>query len=67
MLMRFGEVQQAERHFSQMNKRDASCYEAIMNGYNINSEPQKCLKLFEEAKRQKIKLDERIYASLVSA
>jgi hypothetical protein len=38
-----------------------------MNGYNINSEPRKCLKLFEEAKRQKIKIDERIYVSLIGA
>jgi pentatricopeptide repeat protein len=67
MLMKFGEVQQAERLFSQMKKRDAASYGVMMNGYNINSEVQKCLKLFEEAKRQKIKLDERIYASLIGA
>jgi pentatricopeptide repeat protein len=67
MLMRFGEVQEAERLFSQMKKRDATSYGVMMNGYNINSEPRKCLKLFEEAKRQKIKLDERVYASLVGA
>jgi pentatricopeptide repeat protein len=39
----------------------------MMNGYNINSEVQKCLKLFEEVKLQKIKLDERIYAALAGA
>jgi hypothetical protein len=28
---------------------------------------QKCLKLFEEAKRHEIKIDERIYVSLIGA
>jgi pentatricopeptide repeat protein len=67
MLMKFGQVQEAECLFSQMTKPDAASYGVIMNGYNINSEPRKCLKLFEEIKRQKIKLDERIYASLIGA
>jgi pentatricopeptide repeat protein len=67
MLMKFGDVQEAERLFSQIKKRDAASYGVMMNGYNINSEPRKCLKLFEEAKQQKIKLDDRIYASLVGA
>jgi pentatricopeptide repeat protein len=67
MLMRFGDVQEAEYLFSCMKKRDAASYGIMMNGYNLNSEPRKCLKLFEEAKRQKIKIDERIYVSLVGA
>jgi pentatricopeptide repeat protein len=67
MLMKFGEVQEAECLFSQIKQPNAASYGAMMNGYNLNSEPRKCLKLFEEAKRQKIKLDERIYASLVGA
>jgi pentatricopeptide repeat protein len=67
MLMKFGEVQEAEHLFSCMKKRDASSYGVMMNGYNINSEVQKCLKLFEEIKLQKIKVDERIYALLIGA
>jgi pentatricopeptide repeat protein len=67
MLMKFGEVQEAERLFSQIKKPDAASYGVMMNGYNLNSEVQKCLKLFEDAKRQKIKIDERIYASLIGA
>jgi pentatricopeptide repeat protein len=67
MLMKFGEVQEAEHLFTSMKKRDVASYGIMMNGYNINSEVQKCLKLFEEAKRQKIKIDERIYASLIGA
>jgi pentatricopeptide repeat protein len=67
MLMKFGEVHEAERLFSQIKKPDAASYGVMMNGYNINSEPQKCLTFFEEAKRQKIELDERIYVSLLGA
>jgi pentatricopeptide repeat protein len=67
MLMKFGEVQEAERLFSQIKKPDAASYGVMMNGYNINSEVQKCLKLFEDAKRQKIKIDERIYTALIGA
>jgi pentatricopeptide repeat protein len=67
MLMKFGEVEEAERLFLHMKKRDPSSYGVMMNGYNLNGEPQKCLKLFEEAKLQKINMDERIYASLIGA
>jgi pentatricopeptide repeat protein len=67
MLMKFGEMQEAEFLFSQIKQPNAASYGVMMNGYNINSEPRKCLKLFDEAKRQEIKLDDRIYASLVGA
>jgi hypothetical protein len=67
MLMKFGEVQEAEHLFTSMKKRDASSYGVMMNGYNISNEPQKCLKLSEEAKRQKITLDGPMCVSLVGA
>jgi pentatricopeptide repeat protein len=67
MLMKFGEVQEAEHLFTSMKKRDVASYGIMMNGYNINSEVQKCLKLFEEIRRKKIKLNERIYALLIGA
>jgi pentatricopeptide repeat protein len=67
MLMKFGEVQEAERLFSQIMQPNAASYGVMMNGYNINSEPRKCLKLFEEAKRQKIMIDERLYVLLIGA
>jgi pentatricopeptide repeat protein len=67
MLMKFGEVQEAEHLFTSMKKRDRASYGVMMNGYNINSEPQKCLKLFEEVKRHGIKLDEPMCVSLVGA
>jgi pentatricopeptide repeat protein len=65
MLMKFGVVQRAEHLFSQMKKKDAASYAIMINGYHINSEVQKCLKLFEEVKRQKIKIDERIHVLLI--
>jgi pentatricopeptide repeat protein len=67
MLMKFGEVQRAEHLFSKMKEKDVASYAIMMNGYHINSEPRKCLKLFEEVKRHKLKLDERIYVSLIGA
>jgi pentatricopeptide repeat protein len=67
MLMKFGEVQEAEGLFSRMKKRDAASYGVMMNGYILNSEPRKCLKLFEEAKLHEIKLDEPMCVSLVGA
>jgi pentatricopeptide repeat protein len=67
MLMKFGEVREAELLFSQIKQPNAASYGVMMNGYNINSEPQKCLKLFEEVKRQKIMIDERIYVILIGA
>jgi pentatricopeptide repeat protein len=67
MLMKFGDVKQAECLFFRMKRRDPSTCGVMMNGYNINDEVQKCLKLFEEAKRQKIKIDERIYVLLIGA
>jgi pentatricopeptide repeat protein len=67
MLMKFGEVQEAEGLFSQIKQPNAAVYGVMMNGYNMNSELRKCLRLFEEAKRQIVKIDERIYVSLIGA
>jgi pentatricopeptide repeat protein len=49
MLMRFGDVEEAERFFSQIKKRDAANYGVMMNGYNINDLPEKALDLFHQA------------------
>jgi pentatricopeptide repeat protein len=67
MLMKFDEVEEAERLFAHVKKRAPSIYGVMMNGYNLNGEPQKCLKLFEEVKQQKVKPDEPISLSLISA
>ncbi|CAF4383503.1 unnamed protein product, partial [Rotaria sordida] len=43
MLMKFGDVQSAEKLFRMIKKKDIVLYGAMMNGYNINNEPLKCL------------------------
>jgi PPR repeat len=64
MLMKFGDVKQAEHLFSKLNKRDASCYEAIMNGYNIYGLPEKALDLFGQASSM---LNPKLYSIMYSA
>jgi pentatricopeptide repeat protein len=66
MLMRFGDVTSAEYVFG-MTKKDIASYGVMMNGYNQNNEPLKCVKLFEEMKQQDIKLDEIISVLLIDA
>ena len=67
MLMRFGDVPFAERLFSQMKKRDAYAYGTMLNGYKLNDEPRKCLRLFDEVKEQNLVVDEPIAVSLIGA
>jgi pentatricopeptide repeat protein len=49
MLMKFGEVQEAEDLFSRMKKPDAASYGVMMNVYNINGLPERALDLFDQA------------------
>ncbi|CAF1470179.1 unnamed protein product, partial [Rotaria sordida] len=58
MLMKFGDVQSAERIFDSIKKKNIISYGALMNGYNINSKPWKCFKILEEMKQQGVVLDE---------
>ena len=67
MLMKSGDVAEAERLFSTMTKPSVYTYGALMKGYTLNDEPTKCLQLFDEIQRQKVILDEPIYVSLVGA
>ncbi|CAF4322475.1 unnamed protein product, partial [Rotaria magnacalcarata] len=36
MLMKFGDVESAERIFRSIKAKDANIYGALMNGYNLN-------------------------------
>jgi pentatricopeptide repeat protein len=49
MLMKFGEVQEAERLFSRMKKPDPASYGIMVNGYNINCLPERAMDLFDQA------------------
>jgi pentatricopeptide repeat protein len=67
MLMKFGQVEDAERLFKQRKKCDLYTYGIIMNGYNINDEPHKCLSLLPEINQQKLIINEPIALSLIGA
>ncbi|CAF4256972.1 unnamed protein product, partial [Rotaria sordida] len=58
MLMKFGDVKSAERIFDSIKKKNIISYGALMNGYNINSEPWKWFKILEETKQQGVVLNE---------
>ena len=68
MMMKFGEVEEATRLFSRINKCNMNIYGIMLNGYNFNDEPHRSLKLFERLqKEQKISIDEPIAVALVAA
>ncbi|CAF1539898.1 unnamed protein product, partial [Adineta steineri] len=65
MLMKFGDVKKAEILFKTFEEKDIITYSTMMKGYNINNEPLKSLKLFEEIKKNHIKIDEIISVILI--
>ena len=67
MLMKFGDVQYAEKLFRMNRKKNIITYGAMMNGYNINNEPLKCLQLLEEIKQHGFILDEFVSTILINA
>jgi pentatricopeptide repeat protein len=68
MMMKFGEVEEATRLFSRINKCNMNIYGIMLNGYNLNDEPTRSLKLFERLeKEQKLIIDEPIAVALVVA
>ncbi|CAF4180671.1 unnamed protein product, partial [Rotaria magnacalcarata] len=58
MLMKFGDVESAERIFRSAKTKNINIYGALMNGYNLNGESWKCFKIFEEMKEKDIIPDE---------
>lgn len=67
MMMKFGEIEIAEDLFSKINKPNTYTYGIMMNGYNINEEPHKCLKIFQQLQQKHIELNEAICISLIGA
>ncbi|CAF1553200.1 unnamed protein product, partial [Rotaria sordida] len=67
MLMKFDDVQSAEKLFRTIKKKNIVTFGAMMNGYNINNEPFKCLQLLEEIKQHGFILDECVSAILINA
>ncbi|CAF2151011.1 unnamed protein product, partial [Rotaria magnacalcarata] len=54
MLMKFGDVESAERIFRSIKAKDVNIYGTLMNGYNLSGESWKCFKIFEEMKEKDI-------------
>ncbi|CAF4946817.1 unnamed protein product, partial [Rotaria magnacalcarata] len=67
MLMKFGDVESAERIFRSIKAKGAIIYGALMNGYNLNGESWKCFKIFEEMKEKDIIPDEIVWNILIGA
>ncbi|CAF1343104.1 unnamed protein product [Adineta steineri] len=67
MLMNFGQVEKAESFFEQIKNPTLYTYGVLMNGYKNNDQPEKCLTLFEEMKKQNIIIDEPIALALIGA
>ncbi|CAF1638894.1 unnamed protein product, partial [Rotaria magnacalcarata] len=65
MLMKFGDVESAERIFRSIKAKDADIYGALMNGYNLNGESWKCFKIFEEMKEKDVIPDEIAWNILI--
>ncbi|CAF3401905.1 unnamed protein product [Rotaria socialis] len=65
MLMKFGDIQNAERVFKIIEKKNLITYGALMNGYNINDQSEKCFKVFEEMKHHNIVPDESTWTILI--
>jgi pentatricopeptide repeat protein len=67
MLMKFGDVQYAVKLFGMNKKKNIITFGAMMNGYNINNEPLKCLQLLEEIKQHGLILNETVSIILINA
>ncbi|CAF3263706.1 unnamed protein product [Rotaria socialis] len=67
ILIRFGDVRSARNLFHMIRKKNIITYGTTMNEYNINSEPLKSLKLFEEMKRNDINADAIVLIILIGA
>lgn len=68
MLMKFGQIDQAEEIFSQrLNRRDPTSFAVMINGFNINGQTKKCLKFFDLARQLNIRITDAIAVPLVAA
>ncbi|CAF4560016.1 unnamed protein product, partial [Rotaria magnacalcarata] len=67
MLMKFGDIQSAERIFRSNKKKDIITYNALINGYNLNDESSKCFKILEEMSREAIVPNEITWNILIGA
>ncbi|CAF3517232.1 unnamed protein product [Rotaria socialis] len=67
MFMKFGEIEIAEDLFSKIKQHSPYTYGVMIHGYKTHQDPQKCLSLFEQMKKENLTIDEAIYVALVGA
>ena len=67
MLVKFGQIEDAEKIFSETKQRNINLYGSLMNGYNINHQPRKCLSLLSEIDQHQLSLNEALYLILINA
>ena len=67
MLMKFGQLKQAESLWTQMKRRDSVSYAVLMNGYQSNCQPLVCLQLLEQMKKSPVTMTDSIAVPLVGA
>ena len=67
MLMKFGDIQNAEKVFQSIKNKNIITYGALMNGYNMNGLSRKCFKILEEMIKENICPDEIICSIVISA
>ncbi|CAF2149074.1 unnamed protein product [Rotaria magnacalcarata] len=67
MLMKCGDIKNAERIFRSVKAKCASTYGVLMKGYNLNGESWKCFKIFEEMNQKGIIPDEITWNILIGA
>ncbi|CAF4585561.1 unnamed protein product, partial [Rotaria sp. Silwood2] len=67
MVVKFGEISNAENFFTQIEINDSINYRVMMNGYNMNNRPEQCLKFFKQMQQKNIVADELTFTIILSA
>lgn len=67
MFMAFRDAPTAEQVFSEMKYNNSHTYTIMMKGYKMNEEPEKCLSLFQQVKRQRMTIEESMRLFLIAA
>ena len=67
MLMKFGQVKEAEDVFARVKIPDVSIYGTMMHGYNHNDQPQSSLSLFDRMKQQRLTPNFPLSLALIKA
>ncbi|CAF5021025.1 unnamed protein product, partial [Rotaria sp. Silwood1] len=67
MLMKFGDVENAEHIFRLIRNKNIITYSIMINGYKINQKPLKCLQIFDEIELNGLISNEKIFTIAIGA